>query len=178
MLHHRDGGIMKTMYKEEVVRKKLPVILGMFLLLTATIFVADLIARIEVGETSVAIVTSPVLMIFMGAMVMFSIIKCRERFRYSIIADQLIIHRIIKDEHVVVENIKLKDIEFIGRPCNLRSKLDVKAVKRYVCSTFRFKTYCCIYKEGSSLKKFYFQPSECFISKVLRMVEDEKLQVS
>jgi hypothetical protein len=168
------GEFMKTMYKEEIMRKRLPVILEMFALLVLTIFISDLIEKIRVANRSIGIITNPVLIIFMGIMLILSIVRCSEKYRYSIIADQLIVHRIIKGEQIVVENIKLKDIKYIGRASRLKEKLDIKYTKRHGCSIFAYRRFCCIYKDGNSMNKFYFGPSENFISKVVSFLESEK----
>jgi hypothetical protein len=165
---------MKIMYKEEIMRRKLPVILELFALLTVTIFLSDILEGIRVSNRTIGFVTNPLLIIFMGAMIIFSITICREKYRYSIVADQLLVHKIINGEQVVVENIKLKDIKYIGRTTKLKDKLSVIYGKRHSCSIFTFNTYCCIYKQGDIIKKFYFSPSGDFISRVSSFLESEK----
>lgn len=165
---------MKTMYKEEIMRKRLPVILEMFTLLTLMIFIADLVEEIRIANHSIGIVTDPILVVFMGVMLISGIVRCRERYRYSIIADQLIVHKIVRGEQIVVENIKLKDIKYLGRASQLKEKLNVKHTKRHGCSLFTFRTFCCIYKEGNKINKFYFEPSESFVRKIISFLESEK----
>lgn len=168
------GEFMKTMYKEEIMRKRLPVVLEMFALLTVIIFIADFIEEIRVANRSIGTVTNPLLVVFMGTMIIYSIARCREKYRYSIIADQLIVHRIVRGEQIVVENIKLKDIKYIGRASKLKEKLNVKYIKKHGCSLFAFRTFCCIYKEGDKVNKFYFEPSESFINRISSFLESEK----
>jgi hypothetical protein len=171
------GEKMKTMYKEEFTRKRLPVILELVALLTVTVFISDLLEKIIVADRSIGFVTNPLLVILVVVMIILSIEICKEKYRYSIIADQLIVHRIMKGEQFVVENIKLSDIKYLGREANLKDKLnDIKA-KRHGCSLFSINSFCCIYKKGSKVNKFYFSPSEVFSSRLSSLLESEK-QVS
>jgi hypothetical protein len=45
-------------------------------------------------------------------------------------------------------------------------KESVTSSKKYVCSIFNFNPYCCIYRDGDKLKRFYFEPSNNFIEKI------------
>lgn len=165
------GEIMKTMYKEEVMQKRLPVILEMFVLLTLSIFVSNFTEKVSLYNRSIGSAANLMLILFMSVMIVLGIMRCRERYRYSIIADQLIVHRIVKGEQIIIENIKLEDIKYIGRASKLKHKLNTRYTGRHGCSIFSFRTFCCIYKEGDGIKKFYFQPSESFINRISSFLE-------
>lgn len=165
---------MKTMYKEEVMRKRLPVILEILVLLTLTIFISNFIEKISLSNHSIGTIANPVLMIFMSVIIILGVVRCREKYRYSIIADQLIVHKIVKGEQIIVENIKISNIKYIGRVSKIKDKFSIKYTRRYCCSLYNFKTFCCIYKEGDTIKKFYFQPSESFIRKISSFLEAPK----
>lgn len=165
---------MRTMYKEEVARKKLPSVFGIFILLLFVICISDVVEKIYIADKSIGVVTNPLFMIVMTAAAIFVSLKCKEKYKYSIIADQLIIHNVIGREQVVVENIKLKDIEYIGRVKELMERFDVVSTKKYVCTYSKASSYCCIYKDEKKYKKFYFQPSENFVNKINSLIENEK----
>ncbi len=92
--------------------------------------------------------------------------KCTVKYKYSIVADQFIIHKIKGDEVKILEDIKLKDIEFIGKYRNCKGDIHISSSKKYICSTSFGKKFCCVYKLGDKFKKFYFEPSDSLMSKI------------
>jgi hypothetical protein len=171
-------GFMRTMYKEEVGRRRLPIFIGIFILLLLVICISDLASNIYVADRSIGLAANIILMTFMGVVIYFSIGKCREKYKYSIIADQFIIYRLRSNEQFILENIEVKDIEYFGRVKDLDKKYEVSAVANYVCKFFKSQTYCCVYKSEEKYKKFYFQPSENFINTMKQVIESEKRMVS
>lgn len=167
---------MNIMYREVIERQKLPVILGLLFFMSfmiaiytgiqyANIFIHDLENIVE----SIFIAT----ILFIGIAEM---LKCRVKYKYSIISDQIIIHK-LKDKHEnIVENIKFKDIISIGRKNEIKSKFKIASSKSYVCSIFGQKKYCCIYKDGNIYRKFYFEPSGKFASKLEHIIENNLIR--
>jgi len=92
--------------------------------------------------------------------------KCKIKYKYSIVVDQFIIHRIKGGEVTILEDIKLKDIEFIGKYSDYSSDNHISSSKKYICSSFTGSKFCCVYKLGNKFKKFYFEPSVPLINKI------------
>lgn len=167
---------MRTMYREEVTRRKLPSVLGFFILLVPLIYIADIAEKIAMDNRTIEIVTNSLLFVITIGSVGYAVVRCRTRYRYSIIADQLIIHRINNDVQVVVENIKIKDIQSIAKKVDFCSKIHFNHT--YNCSLLKPWTCCCTYRCNNKYKKFYFQPSDNFINKVHCMLQNENKHVS
>lgn len=156
---------MGTMYKEIVVRRRTPVVVGLLLLLVIMIAVSNLVEHIQVFNYKIGFITNPIISIITSMLILFEIMKCKVSYRYSIIADQLIIHRLKQKEQNVVENIKLKDIVYMGKEKDYRENYDIANSKRYVCA-LKLNNYCCIYKDGDRYRKFFFQPSLNLVQKI------------
>ncbi|MEW8956155.1 hypothetical protein [Clostridium sp.] len=161
---------MNTMYKETVEIRKAPRIIGVFIMMCLMITVSNLIENIKVFDFKIGFVTNPLIILLTVSFIAFEFIRCKIRYKYSIIANQLIIHK-LKDRHQdIEENIKLQDIVFVGKSKELKRKLNISSSKYYVCSLTRFNECCCIYKDGNSYRKFYFQPSSNLITKLTKIV--------
>jgi hypothetical protein len=167
---------MRTMYKEEVERRKLSSVIAFFMLLVPLIYVSDFFDKMTIGNRVMGNITNPLLALITITIFGYAIVRCRTRYRYSIIADQLIIHKINSKEQSIVENIKIKDIETIDKKLHFRSKLQVRHT--YNASFLKSWTCCCVYKQDDRCKKFYFQPSDNFINKLHCMIKEEKKKVS
>jgi hypothetical protein len=167
---------MRTMYREEVSRRKLPSILAFFILLVPLIYVADIAEQIAMHNRAIGIVANSLLFAVTLGILGYAIIRCRTRYRYSIIADQLIIHRLNNGDQVVVENIKIKDIKSIDKKGDLSCKLRLNHT--YNCSLLKPWTCCCTYKDNDKYRRFYFQPSDNFINKLQFMIQNENKYAS
>ncbi|MBU5591695.1 hypothetical protein KQI89_07950 [Clostridium sp. MSJ-4] len=165
---------MRTMYKEVVTRRRIPVIVSILLGLIIMIIIANIVEEIKIANYEIGFITNPVFFTITSIVIFLELLKCKVKYKYSIISNQLIIHRLKNKEQSVVENVQLEDIVFIGKVRDIKSNIskDMKEVvnsigtKRYVCSPIMPNQYCCIYKNGAKYKKFYFQPSGEFINKV------------
>ncbi|WP_027633522.1 hypothetical protein [Clostridium hydrogeniformans] len=161
---------MNTMYKEIVEIRKTPRIIGVLVLMCLMIMFSNLIENIKVFNFKIGFITDPLIILITVLFMAFEFLRCKVRYKYSIIADQLIIHK-LKDRHQAIEeNIKLKDIVFVGKAKELKKKLNISSSRYYICSLTRFNEYCCIYKDGNSYRKFYFQPSSNLIVKLTNIV--------
>lgn len=157
---------MNTMYKEIVETKKAPRIVGGLLLVSLMIVVANGVADIRFFQYRIGYLTDPLLKIVACMIMAIEFIKCKVRYRYSIIADQLIIHKLKDNRQYTAENIKLQNIIFVGKMSDLNKKLNIISSKNYVCSVNMFERYCCVYKDGNAYRKFYFQPSSNLLMKL------------
>lgn len=154
---------MGTMYKEIIYRKRLPALLVLFLLMIIFILLSDFInSQME----SIRVFCN---IFFLGLMTVCCVIelyKCNIKYKYSIIADQLIIHKIVGNFNILVKDIKIKDIE------NIKKINECKALwslgnNNYTCCLSKLKNrYCCIYKVNGRNNKFYFEPSKDLIYRI------------
>lgn len=164
---------MGAMYKEIIFRKRLPVIIVFFFAMIVLISILKIIEVMDIVplhlSREVDIICLFSLLLFGG----YEIQKCRVQYKYSIIGDELIIHKLKGEEQILVEDIKIEDIQYIG--CISRSynkKKNVKT-KKYICSILNINKYCCIYSEGNKNYKMYFEPSRDLINKV-KSIKDKQ----
>ncbi|WP_373899506.1 hypothetical protein ACER0A_001085 [Haloimpatiens sp. FM7315] len=158
------------LYKEVIERKKLPVGTFLMFLLCIVLYVSKFTSMFFIGKnTLMDNVFNTMLMVVMIVTVGLEVYKSSVRYKYLIIADQLIIHKIIRNSKQEVENIKIKDIKFVGKSKELKAQFKISSTKKYICSLFKCNRYCCVYlEEGTNnYKKFYFEPSREMISKIM-----------
>ncbi|MBU3113154.1 hypothetical protein [Clostridium lacusfryxellense] len=154
------------MYKEMVQRKKFPAIVLLFIILIMFICLSDLLPRSSMGSINIKTFVTMFFNTLMIALCYMEFSKCKVKYKYLIVADQFIIHKIKGEEVTILEDIKLKNIEFIGKNSNFTSKKHICSSKNYICSTFNGSKFCCVYSVGDKLKKFYFQPSDSLMNKI------------
>ncbi|MBZ9684893.1 hypothetical protein G9F72_000775 [Clostridium estertheticum] len=154
------------MYKEMVQRKKFPAVVLLFITLITFICLSDLLPKISIGSINLKTFITMFFNTLMLALCYIEFSKCKIKYKYSIVADQFIIHKIKGEDAKILEDIKLKDIEFIGKYSNCNADIHVSSSKKYLCSTFNGNKFCCVYKAGDKFKKFYFEPSDGLMSKI------------
>lgn len=162
------------MHKEIVQRKKIPVVILLFVILVAFICLSDLLSKISIGNIDIEIFVTLFFNTLMIVLCYIEFSKCKVKYKYSIVADQFIIHKIRGEEVTIVEDIKLKNIEFIGRYNNCNSDIQISGSKKYICSSFFPSKFCCIYKVEDKFKKFYFEPSDGLMNKI-RLLKEKPL---
>ncbi len=162
---------MGTMYKEIVARRRAPVVVGIFIVMALMIAVSNIMEQIQIADYKIGFITNPLIFIATFSIIGFEVFRCKVSYRYSIIADQLIIHRLKDKEQNVEENIKLKDIVFLGKVKDMKEQFDIAKTRRYVCSALCLDNYCCIYKDGDKYRRFYFQPSSNLINRMKKVME-------
>ena len=155
------------MYKEIVERKKVPVMVLLFITLITFICLSDLLSKISIGSINIEIFVTMFFNVLMIALCYIEFSKCKVKYKYSIVADQFIIHKIRGEEVTIVEDIKLKNIEFVGKHCNCHTEIPISSSKKYICSTFIRSKFCCVYKVDDKFRKFYFEPSDGLMSKII-----------
>ncbi|WP_027623568.1 hypothetical protein [Clostridium lundense] len=157
---------MGNMYKETISRRKLPSIVKLFTILVVALFLAEVIKDTTINGQDIGRIAIVFCVTLVVGTLVFEIFRCRVKYTYSIIADQFIIHRIKGSEDKVVENIKLRNIQYIGRNDMPKLNESIKSSKKYVCSILNLNPYYCIYKDGDKLKRFYFEPSTRLIERI------------
>jgi hypothetical protein len=161
------------MYKEMVQRKKFPVVILLFITLITFICLSDLLPNISVGNMNTKVFITIFFNTLMVTLCYIEFSKCKVKYKYSIVADQFIIHKIKGEEVKILEDIKLKDIEFIGKYRNCKPDIRISSSKKYICSTFAQSKFCCVYKLGDQFKKFYFEPSDSLMNKITLLKEKQ-----
>ncbi|QAA30759.1 hypothetical protein [Clostridium manihotivorum] len=157
---------MGTMHKEFVGRRKASSIVISIVVLCLMIVLSNSSEKVLLYNHKINIIMDPLLILLTLSFVGFQFIRCRTSYKYSIVADKLIIHRVNPAEQVTLENIKLKDIVFLGGIVSAPKRYPINRRKLYIGSIVGIKTYCCIYRDDNKYKKFFFQPSEDLVNKL------------
>ena len=110
------------MYKEMVQRKKFPAVVLLFITLITFICLSDLLPKISIGSINIKMFVTMFFNTLMIALCYIEFSKCKVKYKYSIVADQFIIHKIRGEEVTILEDIKLKNIEFIGKYSNCNTR--------------------------------------------------------
>lgn len=160
------------MHKEIVQRKKIPVVILLFIILITFICLSDILSQINIGSINIETFVTMFFNTLMIALCYIEFSRCKVKYKYSIVADQFIIHKIKGEEVTIVEDIKLKNIEFVGKYSNCNSDIHISSSKRYICSTFFGSKFCCVYKVEDKFKKFYFEPSDGLMNKIRSLKEN------
>ena len=158
------------MHREVVHGRKIPAIMISLLAITIALYAIE-IAEIMVGKTFKVYGVIEVILLLMIVFVLFKEFKrCSLSYKYSIIADKLIINKLNCKGDNILESIRMQDIVFIGKKVEIPKKLSkIKSHGSYLSTITTSKKYYCIYKKNGQQIKFSFEPSE----RLLRRVYDK-----
>lgn len=156
-----------ALHKEVIERKQYSIILIFLAMLMTFIIVSDLL-DVMVPKTYLFKIIKYLSYLIMICIALFQIKRLRTKYKYSLIQDELIIHKITGESENLLEIVNLADIQYIGRSDKITDKLNFHGVKRYDFCKLRTKNYICVYKLEGRLKKFYFNPSDRLIRNIER----------
>lgn len=165
---------MNTMYKEVVERRMTPVVVGSFVLITLMINLSNTIEGVKIFDYEIGGITNPILLIFTIYVIGLEFFKCNVKYKYSIIAGELIIYKMNNKDQEVVENIRLENVIYVGKIKECKRKINVRSSKKCLCTLLRFDKVCCIYKDGDNYKKIYFDPSEKLLLKLKKISKNNQ----
>lgn len=158
------------MYKETVERNKIVSIFIVLSILALSIVISDVIENLRFGKYVVGGYLTVLLTIsvifFSGA----QILKCKVRYKYSVIADELIIYKIKGSREEVLESLKIRDIKDVKKA---GINLHALTCKKYGCVTFGSGLYVCKYNNGQGTSRFYFEPSCKLVDKLTLLSKRE-----
>jgi hypothetical protein len=95
------------MYKEMIKRKKFPAVVILFFTLITFICLSDLLPKISIGSINIKTFITMFFNMLMLALCYIEFSKCKVKYKYSIVADQFIIHKIKGEDVKILEDIKL-----------------------------------------------------------------------
>lgn len=157
------------MYREVVHGRKIPAIMISLLAITIALYIIE-IAEITLGKTFKGYGLIEVILLMIVFVLFKEFKRCKLAYKYSIIADKLIINKLNCKGDNILESIRIQDIVFIGKRGEIPKKLvRVKSHGNYLSSLINSKKCYCIYKKNGQLIKFSFEPSE----RLLRRVYDK-----
>ena len=154
------------MHKEVVERKRTHVIVITLLLITCVLYLVEGIQALGVKNLFLIRVAEYILLALTITFLILEYISCKVAYKYSLIADKLIINRIYRDNEVNLASIKLSNIVYLGKKKDLPKEYKIKCKSRYTCYLFGFDTIYCVYKNNNELNIFNFEPSDNLIGRI------------
>ncbi len=148
------------MHKEVVMRKRTPVIFLIVFIITLMIYAYEALDYLGISNLTLMKVANGMIILSTICIIIFELIKCKIAYKYSIIANKLIINRIFLERERNIESITISDIVYIGSKSNLRNKYEAKFNGSYLFRLFENKCCCCVYKKNEKYYKFNFAPSD------------------
>ncbi|CAM2903321.1 hypothetical protein HAHI6034_07215 [Hathewaya histolytica] len=158
-----------ALYKEVVERKTNSIIFNCLIMLMCFIVISDLFKSMQNKIAFYSIIRYG-LYLSMGALFFLHMRRIKTKYKYSVIQNELIIHKIIGNEESLVEAINLNKIENIERCHYLRDIFCFYRSKKYNIGMITKQNYICIYRSGNKLKKFYFKPSDKLIKTIEKSI--------
>ncbi|ACD22941.1 hypothetical protein FDE76_06580 [Clostridium botulinum] len=154
------------MHKEVVIRKKAPVIAIVLLIITAMLYLYQGISILGIKNIRLVRFYNISIVFLTLSIIFFEIMKCRISYKYSIIANKLIINKIFHNNEKNLESINLADIVYLGKSNYIAKEYIVKNKGNYSCGIINKKKFCCIYKRENVYYKFSFNPSDKLIRRL------------
>lgn len=157
---------MGIMHRETIRQNRANTIIGSIVFSSIMIAIAKFVGEFELSGGRIEVVTDPLFIIVTLIVLAILLRQCKISYKYSVIADQLIIHKVSDNEQEILENIKINDILYLGKEKKKLKKFVTKTTKRYTCNSFDKNNYCCIYNREGKNYKFYFRASDKFVDKI------------
>lgn len=160
---HGGNSNMSCIYNEKVKRSVTPLVCLLVVFGLSLLTVSYYGTRMGLSQEMKTALDLVLTMFFLLAGYA-TITKAREVYRYSIIADDLLIHRINGDKNHLVEKVRLSDIRSLERRISKKSL--VKVIRNNYSENVIKLGCCCEYHEEGSDKSFYFSPSKSMLNKI------------
>lgn len=155
------------MHKEVVMKKRIPVIALILLTITLMIYLYEAILYLKLVDSRSIKIGNCIIIFCTLCLISFEIIRCKISYKYSIIANKLIINKLFLKKEKNVESVNIASIIYIGKKSETPKKYDAKFTGNYFFKLHSNNCYCCIYKRDSKYYKFHFTPSD----KLLRRID-------
>ncbi|MBE6053739.1 MAG: hypothetical protein E7212_07460 [Clostridium sartagoforme] len=155
------------LHREVVVKKRVPVIAMILFSLTVILYMIEAVERSKYNNHIIGHTFNIVLIIIGITLIIKEVRSCFISYKYTVIANKLIINLISNKEERNLESIRMSDVIFIGKKSDMPKEYNIsKRTKCYLCNRIGGNSYYCVYKNGNKVEKIKFQPSSKFIDKV------------
>lgn len=163
------------MHREVVHGRKIPAIMISVVAITIALYIIEFIEGTVGKNFELYNLIQLALLLSIVFVVFIEFKHCKLSYKYSIIADKLIINKISNKAEDTLESIRIQDIKFIGRKEEIPKDLNkVKCHGSYLSSHTKNSKYYCIYEKNGQSSKFVFEPSERLVKRVYDKINIEK----
>ena len=154
------------MNKEVISKRPLPLILLWIFILVNLLAIKEVI-----GVSDLSKVIDERYLDYINAIILILLAvdfsrRCKIKYKYFLIDNKLVIHKLKGTSHSVEEVVDFKDVHFLGKKCNYKNKVRARRSTNYLSHYYNTNRYLCVYKKDGRYKKFYFQPTKNFIKNI------------
>ncbi|MDZ5254891.1 hypothetical protein [Clostridium sp. LIBA-8841] len=159
---------MGTMHKEIVKKRRDVAIVISIICMSLAISLSNFLGNFKFESFRAETITDPIFLVLTLVIFFREYRKCNTSYKYSIVANQLMIHKMKSNEQSTLENVKINNIVYLGKDDSKKEKeFKTSSCRKYVCSLLDLTGhYCCIYKKDDRYHKFYFKPSKELVNKL------------
>lgn len=163
---------MGTMHKEIVKKRRDVAIVISIVCMSLAIGLSNFFGNFKFESFNAETITDPIFLVLTLVIFFREYRKCNTSYKYSIVANQLMIHKVKSNKQSTLENIKINNIVYLGKDDSKEAKeFKISSCKKYVCSLLDVTGhYCCIYRKDDRYYKFYFKPSKTLVNKLERNI--------
>lgn len=157
---------MGNIYREVVCKKKAKAIILIVLFVSLIIGLSTFLSAVHSIDRFDKRIINYVLTALTVMFIAYQTFQCITKYKYSIMINKLMVHRIYSNNQTNLENIYLDDIVYIGK--NRNNKFNCRSFRRklYMCDILSEGKCCCVYRTEDGYNKFYFQPSDELIKRI------------
>lgn len=160
---------MGIMQREVRNHKMSIAIVQSIVFLSFMIFISKIVGQVRLESMRLETITDPIFIVITILAIIWLFKHSSTSYKYSVVADQFIIHKVTDKNQNILENIKVGNILYIGKDESQIKKFKACTCKKYTCSMISSEKYCCIYEVDGKVKKFYFEASNNFVEKVRKL---------
>lgn len=164
---------MGTLYKE-VVEYKYYKFLKHVLIAATTILALDIIYLTtdlkKIIEEFLYVGYGLMPMVILATLLMYG--RCKKRYRYVIIDNELIIERLNGNKRKPILNLNIKQIMELEKVRTRTEDDGIDKVYNFACTFKENSVYRCVFVRDGKLISFYFEPSSKLIGKISSMIPE------
>ena len=156
---------MASLHNEYVKRDRTSYIIVVFLILIAFVTIATVNRGLKLTGKYQFIIDGILVLLFI--LLTYKIhLSSKTSLKYSMISDELLVHKIVNDDVELLERISLQSIRNLTKISKISDR--VKSVKDDVTCPLRYNVYKLNHDKG----ELYFRPSEKMVRKIRRVIEE------
>lgn len=157
------------MHKEIVTRKTTPVVVAVLFVIVALLYIYEGGCYLKFTHITFLKITIYFMIL---ALISFEILKSRVYYKYSVIANKLIINKISGNKQKNIESINISDIIYIGTDLSSCKKFSARSNGKYSFLLDGNKRYYCVYENNNEYYSFAFTPSR----ELLKYIKTDKIE--
>lgn len=151
------------MNKEVISKRALPLILLWIFILVTLLALKEIIMVSDISKEIEEVYLDCGIAIILVLLAVGFIGRSKIKYKYFLIDNKLVIHKLKGTSHSVEEVVDFKDVHFLGKRCNYKNKVRSRRRTSYLSHYYNSDRYLCVYKKDGKYKRFYFQPTKNFI---------------